>query len=127
MLYPQDLYNYYAQQRINSLLGQSSNPPQAGNVGINWVNGMDEVKAFKLPPNANALFLDSEHTGMMYIKLSDELGMCKVRTFRFQEVETANESRKDDASQYIRKDELPALILELLARKKEETNEQPVQ
>lgn len=123
---PADPYGYLSQERIASLLAQSQSTTQAGTIGINWVSGIEEVKAFKMPPRANAIFLDSENNGIFYIKSSDELGFCKIRAFSFQEINVKTDSKKDDP-QYVRKDELAALILDLLAKKKEENaNEQPV-
>ena len=37
-------------------------------------------------PNDKVIILDSENEGMMYIKASDNIGLCSLRAFRFNEV-----------------------------------------
>lgn len=56
------------------------------NTGIIWVQGVEGAKAYQLMPNSNAMLLDSENEGRFYIKTSDNVGMCTLRTFAYEEV-----------------------------------------
>lgn len=58
--------------------------------GIQWVQGVEGAKAFQLQPNSNAILMDSENDGIFYIKVSDNVGMCTLRTFKYTEVTTNN-------------------------------------
>lgn len=81
------------------------------NNGIIWAQGIEGAKAFQMLPNSNAVLLDSENDGIFYIKTSDNVGMCTMRTFKFEEI--TNTPSKVDAvnlSEYVRKDELAELI-----------------
>ena len=46
-----------------------------------WVQGIEGAKAWQLNPNSMAILLDSENKGKMYIKVSDNIGMCSLRVF----------------------------------------------
>lgn len=84
------------------------------NNGIIWVQGIEGAKAYQLMPNSNAVLLDSENDGVFYIKLSDNVGMCTLRTFRYTEV--TNEQPKQngiDLSTYITRAEFDSAIKEL--------------
>ena len=67
----------------NYYMGQN-----ASNQGIIWVNGLEGAKGFQLMPGTNAILLDSENDGMMYIKSVDGIGMGNIRTFKYEEVKT---------------------------------------
>ena len=92
--------------------------------GITWVQGVEGAKAYQLPPNSNAQLLDSENDGIFYIKVSDNVGMCTLRTFKYVEV-TETAGGKPDMAEYVRKDELQSLIEKLL-QDKEVEDEQSV-
>ncbi len=97
--------NPYVQARQNPY-----SPPQ--NNGINWVQGIEGAKAWQLEPNSNVMLLDSENDGKFYIKTSDNVGMCTLRTFDF--IEVTNESTTSasvDMSNYVTRDELKDIIL----------------
>ena len=84
------------------------------NNGILWVQGIEGAKAFQLMPNSNAVLLDSENDGVFYIKLSDNVGMCTLRTFEY--IETTNDQPKDnsiDMSSYGTKSEFEKAINEI--------------
>lgn len=82
---------------------------------ITWVQGLEGAKAFQLLPNSAALFLDSENDGVMYIKTSDNIGMCNIRRFKYTEVPSDPEpAAAVNATEYVRKDELEMLIKEVL-------------
>ena len=84
------------------------------NNGILWVQGIEGAKAFQLMPNSNAVLLDSENDGVFYIKLSDNVGMCTLRTFEY--IETTNDPPKNngvDLSSYVTKSEFEKAINEI--------------
>jgi len=89
---------------------------------IIWVQGIEGAKAWQLAPNSMAILLDSETEGKMYIKVTDNIGMGSLRIFNYVEEiaqpAQANVTNNLDLSQYVKKDELSALIKELI------TNEQ---
>ena len=102
------------------------NPASAQSASTNnivWVQGIEGAKAWQLNPNSMVILLDSEVEGKMYIKVSDNIGMCSLRIFDYTEValpSTKETVNKDlDLSAFVRKDELSALLKEIL-------NEQPI-
>lgn len=65
--------------------------PRVNPNGITWVQGVEGAKAFQLLPNSNAILMDSE-SDKFYIKSSDNVGMCSLRTFNFvEEIEKPKE------------------------------------
>jgi len=67
------------------------------------------------------ILLDSEAEGKMYIKVSDNIGMSTLRIFNYIEETPSNITNNNvtinndlDLSQYVRKDELSALIKEIV-------------
>jgi len=83
------------------------------NNGITWVQGIEGAKAFQLMPNSNAILMDSENDGKFYIKIADNVGMCKLRIFQYEEI-TEEQPTSVDLSQYVRKDELNSMIQSML-------------
>lgn len=81
---------------------------------INWVQGIEGAKAFQMFPGCNTVLMDSENEGVFYIKTCDNVGMCNLRTFKFQEVQSVPKT------EYITKDEFYQAIEEL-------RNEQSIQ
>lgn len=84
---------------------------------IVWVQGLEGAKAWQLTPNSIVILLDSEVEGKMYIKVSDNIGMTSLRVFNYKEevappAVTVNQNL--DLSDYVKKDELSALIKELI-------------
>ena len=69
---------YYA-NRNNPLVQNQNNR-------IVWVNGIEGAKAYQIEPNSNILLLDSDIEGRMYIKTCDNIGMCNLRIFSYQEL-----------------------------------------
>lgn len=85
------------------------------NNGINWVQGIEGAKAWQLAPNSNVVLLDSETEGRFYIKVSDNVGMCNLRTFDYVEVtNNSNISQKTlpqiDMSDYVTRNELQEIL-----------------
>ena len=112
------------------------NPASAQSAATNniiWVQGIEGAKAWQLNPNSMVILLDSEAEGKMYIKVSDNIGMCSLRIFDYTEVaQPSNVTvNKDlDLSSYVRKDELLGLLKEIMNEQSVSTvataaNEQP--
>ena len=89
---------------------------------IQWVQGIEGAKAYQLAPNSNIQLLDSENDGIFYIKTSDNIGMCNLRVFRYEEI-TNQQSNPTNLSEYVRKDELESMINSILGGN---TDEQPL-
>lgn len=114
--------NQYMNPALNPYMVNQPNPYTQKNNGINWVQGIEGAKAYQLAPNSNAILMDSENDGKFYIKVSDNVGMCNLRTFRYREVTTPTTNHNDvDMSEYVKKSELESLIKSI---KEEKTNEQ---
>ena len=94
---PQNAYNF-------------NNTPYVS--GINWAQGIEGAKAFRIKPNDMVIILDSENEGIMYIKTSDSIGMCTLRTFDYHEItqQLANNSHNTDMSEYVKSSELEAKV-----------------
>lgn len=86
---------------------------QTSQNGITWVQGVEGAKAYQLSPNSNTLLMDSENDGIFYIKVSDNVGMCSLRTFRYEEI-VSNPTPQVDLSEYVKKTELETLINNML-------------
>ena len=83
-------------------------PRPAMNNGITWVQGIEGAKAFQMAPNSNAILMDSENDGRFYIKVSDNVGMCNLRKFKYEE--ETNTSTQVDMSNYVTRKELEDAI-----------------
>ena len=92
------------------------NPQFRINNGIIWVQGIEGAKAYQLAPNSNAILLDSENDGKFYIKVSDNVGMCNLRTFSYTEV---TNTPTTDMSNYVTRQELETMLRGI-------RNEQPI-
>lgn len=109
--------NPYMTQMPNPYINQRANQYyQPQNNGINWVQGIEGGKAYQLPPNSNAILMDSENDGIFYIKISDNVGMCTLRRFKYEEIlDTPNQSLQQiDLSQYVKKSELESMLNAML-------------
>jgi hypothetical protein len=112
---PAAVYNPYAPNR-------SVMPPNTAynaiNNGIIWVQGIEGAKAYQIAPNSNVMLMDSENDGRFYIKVSDNVGMCNLRTFSYvettgQEPFSRGHENDIDMSQYVTKDELQEALKNL--------------
>ena len=92
------------------------------NNGINWVQGIEGAKAYQLAPNGNVVLLDSENEGRFYIKVSDNVGMCTLRIFKYEEI-VNNPTPGDYVTKSELKAEIEAVINSMLGGN---TNEQSV-
>ena len=117
MLNPTVTNPMYPQMNYNQPSYQSQNQN-----GIKWVQGIEGAKAYQMIPNANCMLLDSENEGIFYIKVSDNVGMCTLRTFKYEEI-TNNPTSNIDMSNYVKKDELASMVKSIM---KENRNEQSV-
>lgn len=98
---------------------QQQRYPQALNNGIVWVQGIEGAKAYQLMPNSNTILMDSENDGRFYIKVADNVGMCTLRVFKYEEITTPT-APQPDMSQYVTRDELDNAIKKLLGDAKNE-------
>lgn len=100
--------NQYNQFQQLPFMQQQSN-------GVNWVSGVDGARAWQLAPNSNAIMLDRENDGIFYIKSSDNVGMCTIRVFKYEEVKpTQPQNQQIDLSEYVKKSELETYVNSLL-------------
>ena len=106
--------NPYLTQRMNPYL-----QPQVNN-GINWVQGIEGAKAWQLSPNSNVILMDSENDGRFYIKVSDNVGMCNLRIFRYEEITNQPAQPQIDLSEYVKRGELESLVNSMLGGDKNE-------
>ena len=93
---------------------------------ITWVNGIEGAKAIQMEPNSNGIFLDSDIQGRMYIKTCDNIGMCNLRIFNYEEVAANTQSRQNteiDTSNFVTKDEMNNAINEAIQLIKPKENE----
>ena len=97
---------YYA-NRNNPLVQNQNNR-------IVWVNGIEVAKAYQIEPNSNILLLDSDIEGRMYIKTCDNIGMCNLRIFSYQELQPNTQSQQIDTTNFVTKDEMQAAINQAL-------------
>ena len=98
--YPQMFQNYPQSQSTN---------------GINWVQGIEGAKAWQLQPNSNIILLDSENDGKFYIKTSDNVGMCNLRVFKYEEITNVPKQNSElDLSEYVKRSELESLIKSII-------------
>lgn len=81
--------------------------------GIIWVQGIEGAKAYQMQPNSNAVLLDSETDGRFYIKVADNVGMCTLRTFKFEEITESVNKTNIDTSQFVTREEFNQLISQL--------------
>jgi hypothetical protein len=51
---------------------------------IQWVSGFEGAKAYQMQPNTSKVLLDNE-SNIFYIKTADNIGMCNIRVFDYEE------------------------------------------
>jgi hypothetical protein len=133
--YPYNFGGYNGMNQNFPMSNNFGNQQSFGNVnnGITWVQGIEGAKAYQLNPNSNVILLDSE-SDRFYIKTSDNIGMCSLRVFNFQEVTNnpTSEVQKTeiDLSNYVTKDELQEALKSVRGGKQNgkqfvQSNEQP--
>ena len=114
------MMNNYMPMYQNPMYANPQNnfmPKPIINNGINWVQGIEGAKAYQIQPNSNVVLLDSERN-KMYIKTSDNIGMCNLRIFDFTEVTEMsaqdNTVINHDLSNYVTRDELNSILEKLI-------------
>jgi hypothetical protein len=85
-----------------------------------WVQGKEGANSWQMNPNSLAILLDSENSGKMYIKTTDNVGISSLRMFEYTEVTGSDKGESKgtvndlDLSQFVKKDELNTFIKELI-------------
>lgn len=118
--------NPYQMPQSNMYMPKQLSPQ---NNGIIWVQGIEGAKAYQIPQNSNIILMDSEKN-RMYIKTSDNIGMCNLRIFDFTEVTETSQGHNSvatqpDLSQYVTRDELNNILEQLNGGKDNEQSVQP--
>lgn len=98
-------------------------PIQTRNIGIIWIQGIEGAKAYQIPPNTSVLLMDSENENVFYIKTSDNVGMCAMRYFKYEEIQSSPTVPTIDMSEYVKKADLENMIKTIIGGM---TNEQSV-
>lgn len=97
---------------------QALNPNTGNTNGINWVQGLNGAKAWKMYPNTMDVLMDSENEGIHYIKASDNVGMCSVlRAFKGTEIplsEVPTVQPNGMPSNFVTKDDFDSFKSEIL-------------
>ena len=118
--------NPYQMPQSNMYMPKQLSPQ---NNGIIWVQGIEGAKAYQIPQSSNIILMDSEKN-RMYIKTSDNIGMCNLRIFDFTEVTETSQGHNSvatqpDLSQYVTRDELNNILEQLNGGKDNEQSVQP--
>ena len=118
--------NPYQMSQSNMYMPKQLSPQ---NNGIIWVQGIEGAKAYQIPQNSNIILMDSEKN-RMYIKTSDNIGMCNLRIFDYTEVTETSQGHNSvatqpDLSQYVTRDELNNILEQLNGGKDNEQSVQP--
>ena len=118
--------NPYQMPQSNMYMPKQLSPQ---NNGIIWVQGIEGAKTYQIPQNSNIILMDSEKN-RMYIKTSDNIGMCNLRIFDFTEVTETSQGHNSvatqpDLSQYVTRDELNNILEQLNGGKDNEQSVQP--
>lgn len=103
------------QQQTQTQTQQYSRPQN----NIIWVAGKENARSMQLQPNSTVILLDND-ASKFYIKTTDDIGLGKLRVFRYIE-ETDSEQNHStqeltpqfDVSQYVTKQELNNIIASL--------------
>ena len=78
-------YNYTMQPQI----GQPNafmQPTQAPMQTIQYVNGLESAKAYRMQPNSEVILMDSNNP-VFYFKKADASGFTTIKVYEFHEVE----------------------------------------
>ena len=97
---------------FNNPYPQYQHYPYINNNNINWVQGIEGAKAYQLQPNSNIILMDSENDGIFYIKVSDNVGMCNLRIFKYEEITTTSTPVNPD--EYVKKADLRSEVENLV-------------
>jgi len=78
--------------------------------GMMWVRGMEGAKSFQTPINSNLPLFDQDNEGIFYIKSTDNLGMSKLRIFKYEEISDLPMPE----TPYITKSEVEGIVTNIL-------------
>lgn len=109
------MQNYQMNNYMNPYMQMAQRFVPQNNLII-WVQGLEGAKAYQLSPNSNVVLMDSDNDGIFYIKVSDNVGMCTLRTFKYTEITEApkvTEPQSVDLTNYVTHGELESVIAEL--------------
>lgn len=81
--------------------------------GIIWVQGVEGAKAYPMQPSSNTILMDSENDGMFYIKVCDNVGMCTLRFFKYEEIKSTP-TPTIDMTGYVKKEDLKSEVEAML-------------
>lgn len=105
------MYQYNPYQIQQQYPQQQYTQPQSV-YDINWVQGEVGAKAFQMPRNSKTILMDSENEHTFYIKVCDEIGMCTIRPFHFDEV--TSQPQNDFVTKNDLKTEVEKIINDML-------------
>lgn len=92
------------------LYPQAQMPVQnRNNNGIIWVNGEEGARSWVMAPNSNAVLFDLENDGRFYIKTTDNIGMCTIRSFNYKELIDVQPVHETNTVQYATKQDVQEL------------------
>ncbi|MBR3019557.1 MAG: hypothetical protein IKH57_21175 [Clostridia bacterium] len=106
------------QRQLDQIRGQSMPQMQAPifetaeKTNVVWVQGIEGAKGTKIQHGASVIMLDSENEDTMYIKYSDPAGLCKMKTFKFKEVDPPASGN----GQYVTREDVRNIILEMMGK-----------
>ena len=114
-MYSMNQNNPYAlqMQNLQNQFQQLNPYQQSQQNGIQYVNGIESVKAYQLDPNSSVLLMDN-NLPRFYVKTTDAAGMASIKTFEFREY-IEEEPQKIDPEQFVTRtefEELKKMIME---------------
>ncbi len=86
------------QQQVNNYpyAAKTQGRPQNN---IIWVSGKENARSMQLQPNSRVILLDSDRN-KFYIKITDQLGLGKLRVFNFvEELDSAEDNNSNTTEQ----------------------------
>lgn len=99
----------------NNLYPQRQYEPQAADMGLIRVSGMDGAKAYPMPPNkAVALFSNDED--VFYLKTTDGAGFPTIKAYAFKEI---SEQTQQAANDFVTRQEFEELKAEVMENGKQ--------
>lgn len=114
----------YNNQQFNSPYYSNMNYSNLNSNGIIWVQGIEGAKAWSVNPNTNTVLFDRENDGIFYVKVSDNIGLCNIRMFKYEEIKPNTSQQQIDLTEYVKKTELESLINSMLGGG---TSNEPIQ
>lgn len=99
---------------------QQATQPQMQQANTNevFVNGYEEVRSYRLPPNSNYIFLDNDKA-LLYEKIVDSKGQFEVKVYEIKEKtnhKAEQERSSVDLSGFVKQGEFEAFKTEIKAQ-----------